>query len=322
MEFRFNKIITLLVCAGLSACGQGVDFGLPSQSNADLAAATYNNKVDVVFIVDDSESMKYPQQSLMNAIPTMVSKLTSSKLDLRIGVISTSMGGSGYTGGKLIGNPKYLTLGTPNVASVLQQRLNLGTAGRAREAGMESLFSMLQIDGGMFLREDAYLAIIEITNEDDNSGLGTVDEYIAEIDSFKKPWADGRRSWMLNLIATLDTSSICPTNPDQNYTEKAVNLMDMVTKTGGQMESVCSTDLTGAVSNIRARIVQVLSEFRLTKVPNVSTIKVYMNGALVPHSNVNGWDYIPSINTVRFYGSYLPAADAKITINFDPAGAN
>jgi hypothetical protein len=324
---EFHKITLALLLTVLVACGQEYEFALPPSSDNFGAGATYNNKVDIVFIVDDSESMQYPQQNLLAALPGMVSKLLSSKLDLHIAVTSTSVGGANPSGGRFIGNPKYFTSGTANLGSALTSRLNLGTGGRDREAGIESLFMVMSPnysngEAAGFYRDDALLAIIEITNEDDNSGLGSATDYINAIDGVRRPFANGDRSWVFNVIGILDNNPSCATNPGQHYIERADTLIAMTDATKGQKESICSNDYTNAVSNIRARIVQILSDFKLSRVPNLSTVRVYQNGALVPRSNVNGWDYISAGNLIRFYGTWLPAADAKIQVDFTPATAD
>lgn len=327
MEFRIHKLLSVLALSTLVACGQQYDFGLPESSDEFGAAATYNNKVDMVFIVDNSESMKYAQENLSKAIPGMIQKLMAAKLDLHIVVVSTSMGGEFPTGGKFLGSPRILTSGTPNLQSVLASRLSLGIDGRPTEAGLASLFTALSPyylsnEGAGFLREDALLAIMEITNEDDKSALGSVEEYAQALDEIKPRFANGDRAWVFNLIATLDTNPTCATNPDRQYTERADILMNLARASNGQMESICSSDFTNAVTNIRTRIVQILSDFKLTRVPDLATVRVYMNGALVPRSSVNGWDYIADKNLIRFFGTWLPSADSKIRVDFTPASAD
>lgn len=315
-------VAALLLCM---SCEQKLEFGLPEQAESFASAATYNNKVDMIFIVDDSETMKFAQNDLATSMPGMISSLMAARLDLHVVVISTSIG-TGRRGGKFLGSPKVLTNDNSDLPNALAERLKM-TGGSDVEGGIESLFRVLdpeylRTDGQGFLRDDAFLAIIELTNEDDKSGRGTADQIIAHMDNIKKPYENGQRSWVFNLIGTLDSSNRCPTNPDRGYTEKATKLIELVTKTEGVMASICASNLAPAVSNIRARLIQVLSEFPLRSRPNVATIRVYINGAEVPQDATNGWQYIPETNTIRFYGSWLPSADSQIRVDFAPEGAN
>jgi hypothetical protein len=315
-----------LLLSGL-ACGQDYKFDIPPSLDEHNATTTYNKKVDVIFIVDDSQSMDYHQKTLSESIPDLVQKLEATKLDLHFAVISTSMGGISSSGGRFIGTPRYLTSQSPDLTRTLSNRLLLGNGGRDREAGLESLFTVLNPsylagEGDGFFRREALLAVIELTTEDDKSGLGTVNDYVAKLDQLKPRFPNGDRAWVFNLVGTLDTSSSCPTNPQQNFTERADTLIALAQASQGQMDSICSSTLVNAVRNIRAKIVQILSEFRLTRVPDLSTMKVYMNDVLVPRSSVNGWDYIPSKNSIRFYGTWLPTVDAKIKIDYQPSTAD
>ncbi|MEN0058013.1 MAG: hypothetical protein AAGB31_04210, partial [Bdellovibrio sp.] len=140
------------------------------------------------------------------------------------------------------------------------------------------------------------------------------------LDSIKAPWVDGSRSWLFNFIGVLPTSVNCKTF--NNYAEPGLTFIDIVNAVGGVAESICTTDLSVALSNIRARVYQVLTDFKLSSTPVISSIVVQINGVSIPRSSVDGWDYIASGNLIRFYGSAVPAADASIKVDFKPKEAN
>src|SRR5690606_19368984 len=151
-------------------------------------------------------------------------------------------------------------------------------------------------------------------------GLGDKYVYADYLDSLKGYFDNGDRKWQVNLIGILDPADKqCATNPEFNYVERSTKYIELVEFSKGKMESICSTDLGPAVGNIRARIVQVLTDFPLGRLPDVNSIRVYSNGNLVPRSSSNGWDYISEGNLVRFFGSWVPAADVQIRVDFTPA---
>jgi hypothetical protein len=76
------------------------------------------------------------------------------------------------------------------------------------------------------------------------------------------------------------------------------------------------------VTHIKARIIQVLTDYKLTRKPDLATVRVYANNQLVPHDATNGWDYIADGNLIRFYGSWIPASDVVIRVDFKPATAD
>ena len=328
MELLKSSIYSILAVLFFSSCSQQYDFGIPPSSDVFPSSVQYNNKVDMVFMVDDHSSMGYHHDRLAEAMPALVQSLLALKMDFHIVVVSSSMSPSKMRGGKFLGSPRVLTNGTPNLTSVLAQRLQLGSDGSAREYGIESVMTALSnkylssAEGQGFFREDALLSVIAVSNEDDHSNLGTVADYTQFFEQRKKPFDNGQKSWVFNFIGNLDASPRCPTNPDQSYTERGDTFIGLVNASHGQAESICSSDLTPAIKNIKARIIQVLTDFKLSRKPDVSSIRVFSNGTPVPRSNVNGWDYLPTENLIRFYGSWIPAADVAIKINFNPAGAD
>jgi hypothetical protein len=320
-----NILVLCLFVSVLTAC-QGQNFAIaPAEQNFNQSILR-NNKVDIIWIMDNSSSMQKHQSDLSAQVPDLVAKLNSLKMDYHMAVITTSMGGSNPNGGHFIGSPRILTNSTANLASVLTSRLVVGQDGSDNERGLDSLEAVLSSsylanEGAGFLRDDAYLAVIALSDEDDKSHTSStaVSYYTNLLDGVKKPWTDGSRAWMMNFIGVLSLTSQCKTYND--YAEPGLTYMGLASASGGNQESICTSDMTGAVSNIRSRIVQVLTDYALAQVPNISTIVVTMNGVVVPHSNVNGWDYISSTNVIRFYGTAIPAADVDIKVTFTPATA-
>lgn len=326
MKKDFLILLVALMSSGLMACSQ-VSFGLPPSSDNFGQNITYNNKVDILWIVDNSSSMLKHQQSLSAQVPDLVSKLNSLKMDYHMAVITTSMGGTNPDGGRFIGTPKYVTASTPDLVNNLTNRMIAGEGGSNNERGLESMTTVLSNsylanEGRGFFREDALLVVIALSDEDDKSSGASepVTPYVNFLDNLKRPWIDGTRSWVFNFIGVLSLNANCKTFND--YAEAGLKFMDLANISNGNQESICNSNLSSAVSNIRSRILQILTDFKLSKIPVIESITVKVNGVSVPRSNVNGWDYIEAKNTIRFYGSAVPAADSSIKIDFTPKEAN
>jgi hypothetical protein len=192
------------------ACGGGS--GKPPPAGASITftktyAGAVNRNVDILFLIDDSSSMKLAQDKLLRDFPTFLTRLQDPPglPNLHLAVISQDMGagdgsitGCDATGGKqgifqytprgtctntnlnagatyisdIAGIPNY----TGNVADVFACIAALGEVGCSFEHQFASLLRALGADGRAapaenqsFLRPDAYLAIIMLTNEDDCS---------------------------------------------------------------------------------------------------------------------------------------------------------
>lgn len=327
MKTQLVALMLLVVGLGGFGCSQKLNFDLPETADNFGQNVTYNKKVDLLWVMDNSASMDAHQQRLIQQVPDLVSKLNSLKLDYRIFVITTDMGYGG-DGGRFIGETPYVTAATPNLVAELQSRMSLGEQGDNLERGLESLERVVSNDllsVSPSLRADAFLVVNVLSNEDDKSAKTKTSApyaqyYSSYLDSVKKPWVDGSRSWMMNFIGVLgNENGACTTF--QNYSEAGMAFLEMVQLSGGVRESICKSSLATAVSNVRARILEILTEFKLSRRPVVSTIVVTINGVSIPASSQNGWVYSADRNSIKFYGTAVPAADAKIRIDFKPSEA-
>ena len=155
--------------------------------------------VDVLFVVDNSNSMEEEQANLAKNFPRFIQKLEQAKLDYRIGVVSTDLGAGSYSiptcgagdGGKLRTKPSPYLPGCPmpkdpwieskggvsnvpggDVTAAFSCMARIGVGGCGFEQTLESahraLDPKLNVNPG-FLRPDAALVVVVITDEDDCS---------------------------------------------------------------------------------------------------------------------------------------------------------
>jgi hypothetical protein len=204
----------LLVMTG-AACGGGLGKadGAGGTGGADpnrwvgVLDASINRNVDILFMIDDSSSMRLAQDNLRRSLPAFLTRLQDPPglPNVHIAVVSQDMGaGDGSvsscnsTGGKN-GVFQYTAQGTctatnleagatyisyvggvanytGNVADVFSCIAALGETGCGYEHQFAAILRALGADGQPapaenqgFLRTEAYLAIIMLTNEDDCS---------------------------------------------------------------------------------------------------------------------------------------------------------
>jgi hypothetical protein len=63
---------------------------------------------------------------------------------------------------------------------------------------------------------------------------------------------------------------------------------------------------------------QSITEIKLGRKPDVSTIVVTFNGAVVPQSATNGWSYDSVNNQILFSGTGIPQLNTQINIAYTP----
>ena len=177
---------------------------IPTITDKDLVALTVNRNVDLLFLIDDSSSMKQSQDNLRRNFPAFMTKLKNlpgGLPNVHIGIVSSDMGAgdvSGCTTGKggilqfaprgdctstgldasatFISDINGVRNYTGNLEDVFTCMAALGEHGCGFENQFGAVVRALNADGqGLpsenagFLRPDAYLAIVMITNEDDCS---------------------------------------------------------------------------------------------------------------------------------------------------------
>jgi hypothetical protein len=171
------------------------------------------NKLDLVFMIDNSATMQQEQQAITAAFPAFINALAARPgglPDLRIGIISSNVGAGptqvsaecppgGDRGrfqvrpmcGLEAGKGSFLSVDAAGVAnfaggaaflpSVFQCMATLGTRGCGYEHQLLSLY--LSLDGKTnpenmgFLRDDAVLGVVMVSDEDDCSGTPSASFY-------------------------------------------------------------------------------------------------------------------------------------------------
>ena len=316
-------------------CAQGTTFDLPSEEVNYGQNVWYNRKVDVVFIVDNSIGMAGYNEKLREKVPGLVNALLARGLDMHFAVITTSMGGANPNGAKFLGSPKFLTSASSNLTSELTNRIaGVGNDGSDLERGLDSLVRVMNpvyqssvVPG--FLREDSLVAFIALTSEDDKSSdVSGVSAFMTKLDEQVGFFTqDGGRRWTMNIIGMLSLNESCPSSPGTpagNFKEPSVRMMTMAEESGGVKESICAADYSVAATNMQRQIVNLIEVYPIGFKPKVETIRVSVNGVSIPRdeSHVNGWDYIPEVWGVKFYGSSVPAPGADVNVFAQRADAN
>ena len=177
------------------------------QSLSETQDLRYQPKVDILFLIDNSTSMRPVQENLARNIDQFVSSLNGLQaLDYQIGVMTNW---DDYTLSFQMAHPegpgvlrslpglsrRFFIKNDPNLSYRLAQALKVGVmdiqkGGPEHESFLTPLRAMLEKNGRGatnegFLREDAYLAVVIITDADDMSQNLTPEHVARELIDFK-----------------------------------------------------------------------------------------------------------------------------------------
>lgn len=280
--------VPLSACANAAsdALGSAVDPGAPPEQRAstfdsvDGSTSLGCTKLDVLFVVDNSHSMFEEQKSLSASFPAFVDALEAYRsqggelLDYRVAVTTTDdetdRGAFRAAASRAPGaipcdaGPKrpWLERSDPDLRSAFACRATVGTNGSDLERPLESARLALtdRVQDGMnahqgegFVRDDALLAVVLISDEDEGSaGLGfahqvarSVPSYVGAFDALKK---GERRAWAAAVIAG-PGPGIC-TSAELGDAYEALRLKQFVETAGDQavFHSICEGNLATGLS--------------------------------------------------------------------------
>lgn len=341
---NMKQLITISIMSSLLfACGnQERSFSiLAEQETFKQTSKFVQPKIDILWVVDNSGSMLSSQQAVANNFRSFIQHFQSLDYDFQMAFITTdafatSMGyssayakfkdGSGSNkSGVFVLNNK-----TPDLENVFVKNIMLGTSGLADERAFSSIKTSLthSVNANMgFRRQDAVLAIVIVSDEDDfshdttqtiqsytDSRIHKVSTYLDFLDTYTASNAENRK-YTVSSIAINDEA--CRTALGGGGRKVSLRYEEMVTATKGVRASLCE-EFTTSLDSIAENILDLASVFSLSRIPRIETIRVVVNGTNVPQNTDNGWSYREADNSIMFHGTFKPPKDSDILVDFDP----
>ncbi len=294
-----------------------------NRNQVDSFTQLSENKVDILWVVDDSCSMDDEQNLLSNNLQGFINYADSLNVDYQVGVITSEINDA--VSGKLWacnGFNKIITSSDPNRVAAFQcavrvtnppngnRRPNPGGSDEA-EACLAAAKIALEppvenSDNAGFLRPDARLAVIGVSDEEDQSPgpVGLYVDFFRNLKGFRNPQLTS-----FSAIAG-DVPGGCATAAaGQRYFDAAGQL-------GGQFQSICAASWTTMLQNIGLGVFALRTAWTLTRLADPTTIVVRVNGNLVTQDAASGWTYDATSNSVEFNGGSVPPPGATIEIRY------
>lgn len=275
--------------------------------------------VDILWVVDDSGSMTNERATLVGNFNRFVQELLNLRVDFQMGV--TSIVAS--DGGRLRGMTKIITNMTTDPRRVFEQNTTFPSSRSRWEQGLrmtELGLTSPNIDSGQpnagFLRPNAALAIIVLTNEDDSS-FGTTDHYARVFRALKGKGNENLVSFSV-IGGSLPNGCVSPGESGLygSTADPAVRYGEVATKTGGIIGSICDASFEQTLIRIAQALNTLKRVFPLTLPPIANSVSVTVNGAAIAQDPVNGWQYRADTNSVVFLGNYVPPPGATVRLQY------
>lgn len=309
---RISLVALLIVIAGCSPTSSKVyltPFVSPNKV-VDANAEIFDPKADILFVVDNSNSMGPHQENLAENIKLFTSVfLNNSILNYNIGVISTDTENrlSSNANGKLYGDIRVVNKQTPNANGVLGSNLMMGIGGSGYERSFDPILLALTPPlvttwNAGFLRDDAALIVIFITDAEDqsqNTDPNRLYDFLLKLKN-----GDKRKVLSYGAIIPSGVTN-CERDPN-NYGGPAPEpkrieaFLEITDPKKKNIVNLCATDYGTRLAEFATDIVnQVSSIVYLSRAPVLDSIRVTYGSADLPKDFLTGWSFDPSTNSIR-----------------------
>lgn len=322
-----SRTVAVVAAALLAVFAAGCN-----QTKLDALPATHSEihfqggekpPVDVVFVVDDSGSMREDQQKLGENFASFIQHFTALNLDYRLAVITTDVAHDDRKG-KFHGG--VITPETPQADRVFLENVAVGTEGSPAESGLVAIRMAFQdpdavAHNGDFLRPDAILAVVIVSDEEDFSDGDSSEPDPAdappvdEIVSFLLSLKDGDPAKVIMPVIVGDIPDGC-TGADGVKAEPGFRYHEAATALNGSKSSICSDDFATVLDEIGSELAGLVTAFPLDYTPDPETITVRVDEVIVPHSETSGWYWDTNVGGIAFAPSAIPEACAKIEVSY------
>ena len=263
-----------------------------------------NNKVDILFVMDNSRTMVEENKKTADAFSEFLSNLGA--LDYRIAVKTTDVAlshGSLLPIGDSKNAVRYIDRNTVNALSMLQQTLQVNSNGSGEEAGLTSVQGFIDRIGlagsyeSSFYRSDAVLATVVITDSDEamHGGYQSSEAYLADL-NLKLPG----KTYIHHSNVILPGDAAC-LSTGEGY---GVTYFDLSKQTGGNSVSICSPQYGNQLKDFASSIIAKVSEQTLACNPidqnrdGVLDIQISYTGAGGAAGTIT--NFVVAGNKVRF----------------------
>ncbi len=328
---------TVAAAAALAlAVGCAPEHAITRLDHEDAFYQAGTDMVDILWVIDNSNSMANEQLKVAQGFNQFINAMgfASQEVDFHLAVTTTDMDEENPDRGMLVGDPPYLTR-DDDYLPLFMERVQVGVDGSDKERGLQAADHALtdpdaleHADG--FLREEAVLALIFVSDENDcsdenwltddmegglcyniNDKLVSTAEYIRRYQGAK---GIGGRV-VASTIVGPDVSEGCDASwPGKRY-------MTIGTELDGINGNICDAEFGEIIGDIGDRIGAPQRSFYLTHRPVEDSLVVYIDDEPIETDPDQGWIYDDEFVSVDFDGQYVPDFGSTIVIAYDIGGS-
>ena len=306
---------------------QTVDYVITLRGNGDMTGTNTDifrqdtkPKADILLVIDDSGSMSDKQMALAQNFASFIKYATTAGVDYQLAVVVTEIGRAdeGHMRGD-VNNPKILKPTTPNVETLFKQKVDVGLSGGyegiAEPATLALTAPLITSDNAGFLRADAVLAVVGVTDAADQSPAAApiYENQLRNIKGAQRP-----NQFSYSIIGPF--APIPP--PGCSYDEASPDVSKhqyLVTRFNGVREEICSANWATALETIGKNAFGYRTNFFLTAEPQGGTVTVAIDGVTLAPTDPRGapvWHYDATSNAVDFEPLFVPEPGRTLSVTY------
>jgi hypothetical protein len=240
---------------------------------------------------------------LVDSAGAFIGFVANSSVDFHLDVIGTD---ADENTGELHG--PVLTPDSSNMVETFSDQIAREFAGSRNERGFDAaVMGADPLFNTEFAREKADLELVVFSDEDDHSDMSG-DAFLSTLQG-QRPTAQVKVHAVVGDPPQGCVSALAAADAGTKY-------LEVQSTTEGRRESICTLDYGAMLARIALDVIGLETEFALSKVPQVPTIDLTVDGIEIHERRRDGWWYNPGDNTLRFDGFAVPPPGAVIEVTY------
>lgn len=333
--------VSVALVACLAGCEKTQVRGtLPPGVRVDTFQQSTVSKVDVLVVVDNSASMTEEQVNLGENFGRFLSFMTEAAVDFHLGVTTTDIVNDKGQLKSAEGHPAIISNATPDPLAAFAANVKVeAVGGSAREAGLDAARRTFELNPSGFMRDDAWLFVIFVSDEEDHS-FGVPKYFYRYFAQLKEKGNEG----MIQAGAIVgDTPDGCFS--EQGTAEPGARYAEVVELLGGRVGSICNPEFDEILREMGIDAVGLKRKFQLSKIPDLESLVVTtsldcgassdLTGAICESTvsecasggmlrcqvrpladGTDGWEYEVGTNSIVFHGRAIPPKSAVVDLMY------
>lgn len=268
-------------------------------------SASETKKLDIMWIIDNSGSMSDEQSDLGTNFSAFIDDFITKDVDFKMAITTTDTSSSTKKGQMVYGSDTKLTsakaaANETQFKADFKSLVKVGISGSGSEKGLEASEGFMAKYSASWVRPDAYLAVVVLSDEEDQSAK-SVEFYTEKLKSYKNE---------AGLVKVYTIADIMKTNSGSGIATGADRYIEASNRTAGVVANI-RDDFHQSLSAMGDSIINLLDSFALGNDPVAGSLKVYVNGVLS-----SDYTFDAASRSIKFDAGHIPPVGAEVKVTY------